>query len=122
MRFDPAIPQEPEETVPSRTEKGPRRMKISGKLLKKYGYTAGCDGCRYKEAGMEEQRAHSEACRDRIWEALEKDDEGLEEKARQHERMQRQSGEEAGSSASRRAPGTEGQRTNPNTQTQQQPK
>ena len=53
-----------------------RRMKITTALLQKYGYTAGCEGCRFKEAGMGEARNHTDACRLRITTAMDQDDEG----------------------------------------------
>ena len=67
----------PHEESPAPTE-GPvdecgrqvRRMRITGVMLQKFGYTEGCDGCRYKRAGMREARPHTEVCRRRIGEAM----------------------------------------------------
>ena len=50
-------------------------MKITDEILRKYGHTDGCTGCKYKKAGME-NRVHSEMCRKRIEEAMEGDEEG----------------------------------------------
>ena len=59
-------------------------------MLLQYGYTEGCEGCRYKKAGFADGRNHSERCRARILEAmgetevgrraLERDDERLNER------------------------------------------
>ena len=49
-------------------------MRITGVMLQKYGYTEGCDGCRYKRAGMREARPHTEVCRRKIGEAMTGDD------------------------------------------------
>jgi hypothetical protein len=43
-----------------------RRMKITPEVLKKYGFTEGCDGCKFKAAGLREGRNHTTACRARI--------------------------------------------------------
>ena len=41
--------------------------------LEAYGYTEGCEGCRYQRAGLKEHRKHNEECRDRIERALQED-------------------------------------------------
>ena len=46
-----------------------RRMRIKEVMLQKYGHTEVCDGCRYKRAGMREERLYTEVCRGRIGEA-----------------------------------------------------
>ena len=74
-RFDPPTMDAPEPTEAPRKEPGMRRMKITATMLEKYGRTEGCEGCKSKAAGLN-QRPHSEACRSRIEEALEADDEG----------------------------------------------
>ena len=66
-----------------------RRMKITARMLAKYGFTEGCEGCRYKQAGLDESRNHSEACRTRIEEAMEEDEEGKRNKEAQGERITR---------------------------------
>ena len=53
-----------------------RIMKITRKILEKVGFTEECEGCRYMQAGMEEQREHSEKCRQRIEKELVKTEEG----------------------------------------------
>jgi len=57
-----------------RKETAPRSMKIMKWMLDKHGYTEGCEGCRVKRSGMSMQRAHSEACRQRIEEEVAKDE------------------------------------------------
>ena len=52
-----------------------RRMKITGTILQKYGYTDGCEGCKWKKAGMREARPHSEKCRIRVEKAMDEDEE-----------------------------------------------
>ena len=51
-------------------------MRINNAILEKYGYTENCEGCRFKQAGMNETRGHSEVCRERILEAMDQDEEG----------------------------------------------
>ena len=48
--------------------------RITGVMLQKYGYTEGCDGCRYKRAGMREAPSHAEVCRRRMGEAMMEDE------------------------------------------------
>ena len=62
-------------------------MRINNQLLGKYGYTEGCEGCRFKQSGFNETRGHSEACRSRILEAMDQDEEGRRHKDRQEERF-----------------------------------
>ena len=38
---------------------GPREMRITSRLLDKYGYTDGCLGCAHKQAGLYDHRQHS---------------------------------------------------------------
>ena len=54
---------------PLRKEIFPRRLKITEKLLHKYGYCEDCEGCRRAAAGNMDARGHSEMCRKRIEEA-----------------------------------------------------
>ena len=58
-------------------------------MLEKYGYTRGCEGCWIKRAGLSEPRSHSEACRARILEAMDGDEEGKEKKGREQERVEK---------------------------------
>ena len=68
-----------------------RRMRITPDLLKKHGYTDGCEGCRFKRAGLEGSRPHTEVCRKRLAEAMDKDEDGRrkieKEKVRLDNRM-----------------------------------
>ena len=47
-------------------------------MLNKHGCTEGCEGCRFKQAGLDATRAHSEACRRRLAEALGTEDRAIE--------------------------------------------
>ena len=64
-----------------------RRMRITGVMLQNYGYTEGCDGCRYKRAGMREARPHTEVCRRRIGEAMMGDETDRRKKDEDDERV-----------------------------------
>ena len=57
-------------------EKKPRRFHIRKSLIETYGYTPGCKGCETALAGDPNvpARNHSEKCRRRIAEAIEKDE------------------------------------------------
>ena len=50
-----------------------QRMRITSEVLKKYGYTDDCEGCRLKRANLSESRNHTEACRARIQQAMQDD-------------------------------------------------
>ena len=77
VRFDPVLADIPVEQV-QETEVRTRRERITKRTLNKYGYTAGCDGCLYKDAGLNESKHHTEACRKRIDELRQRDrDQGL---------------------------------------------
>ena len=87
IRFDPrddderpAPTQGPQETV--------RRFRINASMLNKYGYTEGCEGCRYKSAGMTETRNHAETCRQRIQGELSKTPEGQRILDRMNDRVE----------------------------------
>ena len=54
VKVDPAVLPPP---APEPYRRQIRRMQITGGLLSKYGYTPGCEGCRYKQAGLAESRA-----------------------------------------------------------------
>ena len=62
-------------------------MKITGRMLEKYGHTDECEGNRNKKAGFQEARPHSESCRARIIEAMQGDGEGEEWLRKVTERM-----------------------------------
>jgi len=86
VRFDPGQPGEPIPSQLPKKEPG-RRMRISEKLLEKYGDTEGCEGCRFKMAGMDDKRPHDEKCRQRVEAAMDQDDEGRELKKKDFERQ-----------------------------------
>ena len=56
-------------------------------MLNKYGYTEGCEGCRFKQAGLDNGRAHSVACRKRLVEALKGDPKAAKALEREDERL-----------------------------------
>ena len=58
----PVAEEEPERQI--------RRMRITATMLAQHGYTEGCEGCRFRRAGMGESRGHTEACRSRIEAAM----------------------------------------------------
>ena len=77
INFDPPVEGEflasddgPDESQVRRI----RRMRITQDMLNKYGYTEGCDGCRYKRAGFREHREHNPECRARIDKAMHEDE------------------------------------------------
>jgi hypothetical protein len=78
ITFDPPEAIDPIPSQPARQERQIRRTKLTGVLLGKYGYTEGCDGCRYKKAGLQEVRPHAEECRRGIVAAMDRDAEGQE--------------------------------------------
>ena len=65
-----------------------RRMRISMDMLTKYGFTEGCEGCKFKKAGMKGARGHTETCRRRIMEAVSQEEEGFERIRRDQERLE----------------------------------
>ena len=91
MKGTPQQPDPPHEEPPAPAE-GPvdecdrqvRRMRITGVMLQKYGYT---EGCRYKRAGMREARPHTEVCRRRIGEAMMGDETDRRKKEEDDERV-----------------------------------
>ena len=76
IRFDEAAKLVPEETKPARVETELRRFRITTPMLERYGFTEGCQGCRFKQAGLKDGRGHSETCRTRLMEAMKEDEEG----------------------------------------------
>ena len=71
-------PEEAEADQAREKQEDVRRMRITADMLAEYGYTDGCEGCRFKKAGMKGTRPHSERCRSRIMEVLSKAEEGWE--------------------------------------------
>ena len=53
-----------------------RELRITNKLLNKYGYTPDCDGCEFKQARSDSQRQHSTVCRQRIYAAMMQEEAG----------------------------------------------
>ena len=62
-------------------------MKLTSRLLERYGYSEGCDGCRFGQAGLAEARPHSEQCRARVEEAMAQDEHGRRALAADEERV-----------------------------------
>ena len=95
--FDPPAAVEPEQPTENADQGHEvRRMRITPKLLEQYGFTEGCAGCQFKRAGLSESRGHTEACRARIWEALNGDEAGKRHRGLQEERIaKRKAAEEA---------------------------
>ena len=87
INFDPEIGEEQQQTQASRKEFDIRRMRITKALLSKYGYTEGCEGCRYKTAGLSDGRNHTERCRSRIVEAMGETVEGRRARERDDDRL-----------------------------------
>ena len=87
INFDPETGEALEETDAKRKELDIRRMRITPIILLQYGYTEGCEGCRYKKAGFSDGRNHSERCMARIFEAMEKTVEGRRAFERDGERL-----------------------------------
>ena len=67
VRFGDGDKEDPEDPGPLRQEVGIRRMRITPIMLDRYGYTEGCDACRYKMAGINMSKGHSEECRKEAW-------------------------------------------------------
>ena len=88
VNFDSDATEAPLEVKENKMEV--RRMRITAAMLAKYGYTEGCEGCRYKRAGLAEAKAHSERCRQRIVEAMSEMEEGRRVMEREDERHKSQ--------------------------------
>merc|ERR1711963_1067941 len=57
-------------------------------MLDKFGYTEGCEGCRHKRSGVGGgNKPHSEICRSRINEAVERDEDLLYRRILEKDRM-----------------------------------
>ena len=94
VRFDveeDAAPQEPQ-PPPQRQI---RRMRITETLLQQYGYTVGCEGCRFRRAGLGETRPHTEECRTRVEAALAANEAGRAALEAQRLRLERRRAERA---------------------------
>ena len=89
VTFDGPEEGEVLKTEAPRKEVG-RRMNISAAILRKYGFSDGCDGCRYHRTGIQDPNArkpHSEACRERIRNAMLQDDTDKEKIGKEDERI-----------------------------------
>jgi len=87
VNFDePNAEDNPTPTAPVPSEPHIRRTAITAEMLKEYGYTEGCYGCQSKAAGLDARR-HSEACRARIWEAMEANETHRRRKEAQQKRF-----------------------------------
>ena len=93
VRFEEEEPKEaPIETKPSLKEGLTRRVFITDRDLKKYGYTEGCVGCESRLRGPpgrqnRARRNHDETCRRRLEEAMKIDPEDCQRVADADERM-----------------------------------
>ena len=74
IRLEEAVQLKPEEEDIINKGVHLRRFRITIPMLNKYGYTEECEGCRFKQAGLNNSRAHSERCRRRLSEAVAKDE------------------------------------------------
>ena len=72
--------QDVPEVAPMRKGIDARRFRINPEMLKKHGYTIGCEGCQFQKSGLKDAlrrgRAHKEECRKRLMEELSKSEEG----------------------------------------------
>ena len=67
----------PAEALPQPKESGPRNqdireMRITRRVLEKFGYSTKRIGCTAAQSGAEKRR-HTDACRQRLYEAMSKD-------------------------------------------------
>ena len=69
---------------------GPRELRIDGRLLEKFGFTDGCDGCLHKQLGLDSRRGHTDICRQRIYEAMRGDEAELDRLAANEKRLGRE--------------------------------
>ena len=89
IRFDVRPEVGVEEAVPAKAGPDIRRMRITPEMLIKYGYMEGCPACDLRRAGLNEPRSHSERCRQRIMEELEKDEGGKRRLQKEKVRLDR---------------------------------
>ena len=54
--------------------RNPRELRITKRLLEKYGYSDDCPSCNSHQLGLDSHRKHSEACRTRIYNSMGQDD------------------------------------------------
>ena len=72
----------------------PRRMRLTREMFERFGLTAQCLGCRAFRTGIGYPANHTERCRERIEQELEKEPEGASKVARDRERIKRARHEE----------------------------
>ena len=72
----------------------PRRMRLTRDMFERFGLTAQCLGCRAIRTGIGYPANHTERCRERIEQELEKEPEGASRVARDRERIKRARHEE----------------------------
>ena len=90
VSFDPPAREAPDASRPLRREKAMRRMMITVAMLEKYGYTDDCEGCRCKRSGRVDVRAdYTEACRGRIEQAMDAEEDGQEKRRKDKMRIDR---------------------------------
>ena len=65
-----------------------KRKRITDGLLKKHGYTEGCDGCRFKKTDLGDHRGHSDKCRKMLEEEMGKDEDGKRKRSRDKMRIE----------------------------------
>ena len=71
----------------------PRELRITDRLLEKYGFAVGCQGCVHKQLGLDGHRGHSAECRARIYDLMSKDREELDNILETERRLGRQPAE-----------------------------
>ena len=67
LRDPPGVPQ------PREVELDIRRPRINDRILSKYGHSKDCQGCDHKLLGLPGHRAHTDACRARIYAEMKAD-------------------------------------------------
>ena len=72
----------------------PRRMRLTSEMFERFGLTAQCLGCRAIRTGIGYPANHTERCRERTEQELEKEPEGASKVARDGERIKRARHEE----------------------------
>ena len=91
VKFDEPNEEEAVRSEAPRKDAG-RRMAISAAILRKYGYSDGCEGCRFYRAGIQDPNArkpHSEVCRTRIRDEMAKDEKDKEKVEHETDRINR---------------------------------
>ena len=109
VRFDAQVPEDetPDAAAQGETQRQIRRMRITEALLKQHGFTEGCEGCRFRRAGLGETRPHTEVCRSRIEAAMSGDDAGKRALEEQRQRLERRRAEQIEQTKSKVAAETE---------------